>query len=102
MKALLSTAIVVIVAALATTTWVRAQSQGDRPPGVDEGSWFAISDTVGLVLIDRSFGRSAIPSDLPRGLARSPQRTAVLMAKVNGLWTRVDLAAPPPIVHPLN
>lgn len=36
MKALLSKSILVAVALLAAATWVLAQSQGDRPPGVDD------------------------------------------------------------------
>ena len=103
MKAHLSNVIVVLVAVLAMTTWVRAQSQGDRPPGLDEDRWVAISDTVGLVLADVSFtpAPNALPSDIPRGLSLFPQSTGLLMVKVNGLWTRVELAEAPPRVQPL-
>jgi hypothetical protein len=103
MKVLLSNAIVVFVAVLVMTTWVRAQSQSDRPPGVDEGSWVAISDTVGLVLVDVSFvAHSATPSDIPRGLSGFPQSTGILMVEVNGLWTRVEFAEAPARVRPLH
>jgi hypothetical protein len=67
MKAFLSSTIIVLVAILAITTWARAQAPGDRPSGVDEGNWVALSDTVGIVLVDVDFGsaRSALPSGVP-------------------------------------
>ena len=49
MKALLSKSILVAVALLAAATWVRAQSQGDRPPGVDAERWIPISDNAGVM-----------------------------------------------------
>jgi hypothetical protein len=102
MKALLSSTLIVLVAILAITTWARAQSPGDRPLGVDEDNWVAISDTVGIVIVDVSYtARTALPSDLPRALSNLPRSTGVLMVKVDELWTRVELAEPPPRVHPV-
>ena len=103
MKILLSSTVVALVAILAMITWARAQAPGDRPLGVDEDSWVAISDTVGIVLVDVSYtaARAALPSDLPRALSNLPRSTGVLMVKVNGLWTRAELAEPPPRVQPV-
>jgi hypothetical protein len=103
MKALLSSAVVVLVAILAMTSWVRAQAPSDRPLGVDEARWVAISDTVGIVLVDVSFtgAREALPSGMPRVLASLPRSTGVLAVKVNGLWTRVEFPEAPPRVHPV-
>ena len=102
MKALLSSTIIVFVAILAITTWARAQAPGDRPLGVDEGNWVALSDTVGIVLVDVDFGsaRSALPSGVPIALSGLPRSTGVLMVKVNGLWTRFEWADAPPRVQP--
>jgi hypothetical protein len=102
MKTLLSSTIIALVAILAITTWARAQAPGDRPLGVDEDSWIAISDTVGIVIVDIGYtARTALPSDLPRALSDVPQSTGVLMVKVNELWTRVELAQPPPRLQPV-
>jgi hypothetical protein len=102
MKTLLSSTIIALVAILAITTWARAQAPGDRPLGVDEDSWIAISDTVGIVIVDIGYtARTALPSDLPRALSDVPQSTGVLMVKVNELWTRVELAEPPPRLQPV-
>ncbi len=102
MKTLLSSTIIALVAILAITTWARAQAPGDRPPGVNEDSWIAISDTVGIVIVDIGYtARTALPSDLPRALSDVPQSTGVLMVKVNELWTRVELAEPPPRLQPV-
>jgi hypothetical protein len=102
MKALLSSTVAVVLAILAMTTWVRAQAPGDRPPGVDEAGWVALSDTVGIVLVEVSFpsARDA-PSGMPRALASLPRSTGVLAVKVNGLWTRVEFPEAPPRVHPV-
>jgi hypothetical protein len=83
MRATLLKSIAVSVALLVLATWVRAQSDSDRPPGVDEETWIALSDDAGIVITNVTFA----PSE---GL----QRTGVLMAKFNGAWMRVDLAPP--------
>ena len=102
MKAFLSSTIIVLVTILVITTWARAQAPGDRPSGVDEGSWVALSDTVGIVLVDVNFGsaRSALPSGAPIELSVLPRSTGVLMVKVNGLWTRFEWADAPHRVQP--
>jgi hypothetical protein len=102
MKAFLSS-IVVLVAIVVMTTWAKAQAPGDRPLGVDEDNWVAISDTVGIVLVDVSYtaARAALPSDVPRALSNLPRSTGVLVVKVNGVWTRAELAEPPPRVQPV-
>lgn len=102
MKAFLSSTIVVLVAILVITAWARAQAPGDRPPGVAEGNWRALSDTVGIVLVDVNFGaaRYSLPSGAPMELSGLPRSTGVLMVKVNGLWTRVEWAEAPPRFHP--
>jgi hypothetical protein len=102
MKAFLSSTIIVLVAILAITTWARAQAPGDRPSGVDEGDWVALSDTVGIVLVDVNFGsaRYTLPPGVPRELSGLPRSTGVLMVKVNGFWTRLEWADAPPRVQP--
>lgn len=103
MKTFLSSTIVALVAILAMTTWVRAQAPGDRPVGVNEGNWVAISDAVGIVLVDVGYtARTALPSGVPRALSNLPRSTGVLMVKVNGVWTRAELAEPPARVHPVH
>jgi hypothetical protein len=100
MKAFLSSTIVVLVAILATTTWARAQAPGDRPPGIEERNWIAVSDAVGIVLVDFGAARNPLPSGAPVALSQVPRSTGVLMVKVNGLWTRLEWAEAPPRVHP--
>ena len=103
MRAFLSSTIVVLVAIVAMTTWARAQAPGDRPLGVDEDNWVAVAESVGIVLVDVSYTgtRAALPSDVPRALSNLPLSTGVLVVKVNGVWTRAELAAPPPRVQPV-
>jgi hypothetical protein len=99
MKALLSKTVVVAVALFVLTTWVRAQSGSDMPPGIDQARWLPLSDSAGILLTD-------VPSTSPRATYRFEgnepvvipdlqQGTGVLIAKLNGLWTRVDLSPPP-------
>jgi hypothetical protein len=104
MKVLLSSAIAVAVAAAAIAVWVSAQSQTDRPPGVDEDNWIALSPDAGIVLVDFNGvpQAGAFSSGIPRELARLPEGTGVLMVRVSGLWTRVEWAAAPPRMRPLH
>jgi hypothetical protein len=90
MKVTLSKSVAVGIALLVVTTWVRAQSDSVRPPGVDEESWIALSEDAGIVLTDVTFGSGG------------PRRTGVLMANFNGVWTRVDFAPPEPRVQHLR
>ena len=102
MKAFLSSTIIALVTILAINTWARAQAPGDRPLGVDEDNWVAISDTVGIVIVDVGYAtRTGLPSGLPRALSNFPRSTGVLMVKVNELWTRAELAEPPPRLQPV-
>ena len=80
-----------------------AQSDVDRPPGVDENSWVPISDTAGIALTSgialpasvRLPGSNAVvvPQVLRSG-------TGILMVKSGGVWMRVDLDLPQPRMHP--
>jgi hypothetical protein len=79
-----------------------AQSDADRPPGVEENRWIPISDTAGIALTSSS----ALPASvrLRQSDAAVPQvlrsGTGILMVKSGGAWMRVDLDLPQPRVHP--
>lgn len=102
MKAFALSAIVVLVAILAIATWAKAQAPGDRPLGVNADNWIALSDTVGMVLVDVSVdpARKALPPGVPIELSGLPRSTGVLVVKVHGFWTRVEWAEAPLRVHP--
>jgi len=112
MKAVLAAILAaVVITFLLTTTWAGAQSASERPPGVDEETWIALSPSAGIVLRDVV---SAPPPSLFRFENNEPvvipqlQRatgapmTGVLMARVNGVWARVDLEPPPARMQPLH
>jgi hypothetical protein len=82
----------------------QGQSGPDRPPGVDEASWVPISDTAGIVVTAgtvvpmlRLFRDGEVQS-VPQRLR---QGTGILMVKIGGAWTRIDLELPPPRLQPL-
>lgn len=95
---LLVTAACLIVASSA------AQSEADRPPGVDENSWVPISDTAGIVLTNIAGMPAAIRLRESEVEAVVPLRTGtgILMVKVGGAWMRVELELPHPRVQPLH
>ena len=98
MKALLSKSILVAVALLAAATWVRAQSQGDRPPGVDAERWIPISDNAGVWLmggLTQSPPISRAPGVRTSICIECIQRTGQLMVKFNGAWFQVHAPEPP-------
>ena len=80
-----------------------AQSDADRPPGIDEGSWVPLSDTAGIALTSgvtlpasirlRGSNVEIVPQMLRSG-------TGILMVKSGSVWMRVDLDLPQPRVHP--
>jgi hypothetical protein len=101
MKASLSVSLVVLVAVFVIATWARAQPPIDRPVGVDVENWIAMSDSVGIALT-RANRIGTLPSGAQVDVSGAPQRTGVLMAKVNGLWTRIELAEGPPRLQPAH
>jgi hypothetical protein len=74
-----------------------AQSGLGRPPGVDESTWIPFSETAGIVLTDAVTQPGSVKLFFPRG-----PTTGILMVKVGGAWTRVDLELPQARVHALN
>jgi hypothetical protein len=111
MKAVLTILAACLITFLLATTWAGAQSASERPPGVDEETWIALSPNAGIVLRDAT---SAPPPSLYRFennqpvAIPQPQRatgtpmTGVLMARVNGVWARVDLEPPAARVQPVH
>jgi hypothetical protein len=108
MKAPVSQWILVAAACVVVASCVRAEAPPDRlpdrPPGVDESSWVPISDTAGIVVttvtgnpVIRLRGAEAeavVPQSIQRG-------TGILMVKLGGAWTRIDLQLPAARVQPL-
>jgi hypothetical protein len=109
MKILLWNLILVAVVLVAAATWVRAQPQSDRPPGVAAERWISISDNAGVMLLE-------VPSQLPQGFPSilppevaqrfaerfTPKAPGLLMVKVGGKWTQVDVPLPPPRFEQLH
>ena len=94
----LVTAACLIVAAAA------AQSNADRPPGVDENSWIPISDTAGIVLTSAAgmpAGTRLRQSDV-EAIVPLRSGTGILMVKHAGTWMRVELELPQPRLQPLH
>lgn len=104
MKALVSKTLVVSVALFMLVTWVRAQSSGDRPPGVAQESWIPISDSAGILVLDTSPPFGGLTDPLPPNVSvasRAPI-TGVLVAKHNGVWARIEMPEPPARARPLR
>jgi hypothetical protein len=111
MKVVLAVLAAVVITFLLTSTWAGAQSASERPPGVGEEIWIALSPNAGIVLRDVM---SAPPPSLYRFEDNEPviisqlQRatgasmTGVLMARVNGVWARMDLEPPAARMQPLH
>ena len=105
MKAPVSRWILVVAACFVAISCVRAEAPPpDRPPGVDEASWVPISDTAGIVVTaGTGIPRFRLLRDgeveaVPRALR---QGTGILMVKIGGAWTRIDLELPAARVQPL-
>ena len=91
---------------LLMVSWVAAQTPTDRPPNVPAESWIPISNSLGIVIvnIDSTPARTVFrfePNE-QRIIPLIQSGTGVLMAKYNGVWTRIDLAAPPLQRQPLG
>lgn len=80
----------------------RVDAAEDRPPGVDAGNWIKISEVAGIVLTNVG---APIPVTGPGGVRMAfptPRNvTGVLMVKLQGAWTRVELELPGPRIQPL-
>jgi hypothetical protein len=103
MKAIVGKASVAAILLL-LVSWVAAQSRADRPLNVPAENWIAISATAGVVILNVN----STPSRTIYRFENEPRNVpllsaaSVLVVKYNGIWTRVDLAAPPAQGQPLG
>ena len=79
-----------------------AQSEADRPPGIDERSWVPISATAGIALTSTSVQPAAVRLRQSDATVTQVLRsgTGILMIRSGDVWMRVDLDLPQPRVHP--
>jgi hypothetical protein len=87
---------------LLLVSWVGAQSTPDRPPNVPQENWIPLSDSVGVVIVNVNSTPSRTVYRFGANEPKVQSGTGVLMAKYNGVWTRVDLAPPRAEGQPLG
>ena len=83
---------------LIVSFWARAQSD-DRPPGVPEDHWIAISESAGIVIASTTPVVTRLDPNASAVWGAAPSTRSfrgVLMAKHNGSWIRIEIEAPPP------
>ena len=99
MRALVTKLVLAGAALMLFAFWVHAQAPADRPAGVPAENWIRISDSVGIAIANvtstplRS-NYSFAPNE-PKVIPLVQSATGVVIAKYNGVWTRIDFAAPP-------
>lgn len=64
----------------------------DRPEGVGANNWVAISDSLGLVLVENTAKEGIIVSPAPRLLA--PSASGYFMVKQGRKWQRLVVVEP--------
>jgi hypothetical protein len=109
MRAPGSSWVLIAASSLLAAACIRSEPLADRPPGVDEASWAPISATAGIVLTSirnipvagaLRFETGEAQETVPR-LRSLQEGTGILMVKVGGAWTRVDLDLPDARLRPL-
>jgi hypothetical protein len=75
----------------------RAAGRGDAPQGVSANQWFAISDTLGVVIDDPVAAREQTERVAKRGGADRLYLDSIeghFLAKVDGVWVTLNLQGP--------